>query len=44
LKNLETIQSKYEKLQSQQKVFEEILLGILTQKHKLVKKYFQTKK
>jgi len=44
LSNLETIQLQYEKLESQQKLFEEILLDILTQKHKLAKKYFHNKK
>ena len=44
LSNQETTQSKYEKLVSQQKFFEEMLLDILAQKQKLTKKYFQNKK
>ena len=41
---MRTTQLQYKKLESQQKVFEEILLDILTKKQKLVKKYFQNKK
>ena len=44
LSNQETTQSQYEKLVSQQKLFEEMLLDILAQKQKLAKKYFQNKK
>jgi hypothetical protein len=44
LSNMRTTQLQYKKLESQQKVFEEILLDILTKKQKLVKKYFQNEK
>ncbi|HKC78907.1 MAG TPA: hypothetical protein VKB83_02310 [Nitrosopumilaceae archaeon] len=44
MNNLEAIQSQYDKLESQQKVFEKMLLDILTQKHKLEKKYLQNNK
>lgn len=43
MSNLEAIQLQYEKLESQQKAYEEMLLDILTQKHKLAKKTFKAK-
>jgi hypothetical protein len=41
MNDLESIQSQYEKLESQQKFCEKMLSDILTKKHKLIKKYFQ---